>query len=322
MPDKLETTASGYRIGAVSRLTGISPDTLRIWERRYAAVTPQRSAGGGRLYRGEDIARLKLMKQLVDAGDSIGTVATLGREELQARVAEIRPTAVPTAPLAPLRLVVIGEPLAARMQASHDTLTNVKVIASYNSPQAFLVGEVHTDADVLLIEQPTLQRETAVQVSDWMTRVSASHAVLVYRFAAQTTLQQLPQSRCSTLRAPADPKSIENHCVAVMGQHPITSRAEADDILAEGEPAPPRRYDDQTLARLATVSTTIKCECPRHLAELISGLSAFEQYSLECESRDPKDAALHAYLNATASRARHMIETALAQVMEAENITL
>ena len=69
---KPEASASGYRIGTVSKLTGISPDTLRIWERRYEVVTPQRSAGGGRLYTTEDITRLKLIRRLVDKGDAIG----------------------------------------------------------------------------------------------------------------------------------------------------------------------------------------------------------------------------------------------------------
>jgi len=84
-PDWLETvmnepsgnTSTRYRIGAVARLTGITPDTLRIWERRYAAVSPQRSPQGGRLYSAGDLERLRLMKQLVDAGDAIGEVAGL-----------------------------------------------------------------------------------------------------------------------------------------------------------------------------------------------------------------------------------------------------
>lgn len=322
MTTKPEMTSSGYRIGAVSRLTGISPDTLRIWERRYDAVTPERSPGGGRLYGAEDIARLRLMKQLVDSGDSIGTVATLGHDELQARVAETRPTSVADVPTSPLRVVVIGEPLAAKMEAARDMLAAIDLVETYSTPEAFLTAGKRPDADVLVVEQPTLQKETAVQVGDWIARVNASRAILVYRFASQNTVQQLPHSKCSTLRAPADPQTVQNHCIAVTGQRPAGSATETDQALSPADSAPPRRYDDETLARLATVSTAVKCECPRHLAELISGLSAFEQYSTECESRDPKDAALHAYLNATASRARHMIETALAQVIEAENITL
>ena len=56
------------------------------------------------------------------------------------------------------------------------------------------------------------------------------------------------------------------------------------------------------------------------LAELISDLVAFERYSSECESRNLKDAALHAYLHATASHARNLIEGALAHVIEVEGI--
>ena len=72
-----DNTASGYRIGKVSKLTGISPDTLRVWERRYETVMPQRTPNGGRVYSSEDIARLTLMKKLVDAGDAIGSIASL-----------------------------------------------------------------------------------------------------------------------------------------------------------------------------------------------------------------------------------------------------
>ena len=40
-----------YRIGAVSHLTGVAPDMLRVWERRYGAVVPMRAEKGSRLYR-------------------------------------------------------------------------------------------------------------------------------------------------------------------------------------------------------------------------------------------------------------------------------
>ena len=33
---------TGYRIGAVAKLTGISTDTIRAWERRYGVVEPNR----------------------------------------------------------------------------------------------------------------------------------------------------------------------------------------------------------------------------------------------------------------------------------------
>lgn len=319
---KSEASVSGYKIGTVSKLTGISPDTLRIWERRYASVTPQRSPGGGRLYTTEDIARLKLIRRLVDKGDTIGVVAGLSHEELQARLAETRSVEVIAAPSAPCRLAVIGELLTLKLEAEKDALADITISASYDTVQAFRADTSAIEADILIIEQPTLQAETAVQVADWITRVNAYHAVIVYRFAARETLEQLPRSKCSTLRAPVDAQTVQSYCMAQLGLRSRVQSEETDYTLVADESAPQRRYNDETLARLAGLSSTIKCECPQHLAELITSLGAFEKYSSECESRNIKDAELHAYLSATASHARHMFENALDLVIEAENIEL
>jgi len=86
-------------------------------------------------------------------------------------------------------------------------------------------------------------------------------------------------------------------------------------------PVPARRYDGPELARIAAASTTVKCECPHHLAEVIMSLTAFEDYSAECESRSLDDAALHAYLHLITARARAMLEQALARVAAAEGIS-
>lgn len=56
------------RIGALSSLTGVSPDTLRAWERRYAVFAPSRTSGRFRLYGDEDVARVREMARLIDSG--------------------------------------------------------------------------------------------------------------------------------------------------------------------------------------------------------------------------------------------------------------
>ena len=58
-----------------------------------------------------------------------------------------------------------------------------------------------------------------------------------------------------------------------------------------------------------------------HLAQLITSLVRFEMYSAECENRNAEDAALHSYLHNTTSRARSMMERALARVVELENLS-
>ncbi len=75
-----------YPIRAVSRLTGISIDNLRAWERRYQAVTPQRDEHQ-RLYTEADVQRLHLLHGAVEKGHAIGRLAALSDEELQGLIA-------------------------------------------------------------------------------------------------------------------------------------------------------------------------------------------------------------------------------------------
>jgi DNA-binding transcriptional MerR regulator len=57
-----------YGIGAVARLLGVPPSTIRAWEERYGVVSPQRTPGGRRLYSREEVERLRFVKELTDDG--------------------------------------------------------------------------------------------------------------------------------------------------------------------------------------------------------------------------------------------------------------
>lgn len=78
----MEKNESRHTIKAVSRRTGLSPHLIRIWERRYEAVSPSRTATNRRLYSDNDIERLILLRQATEAGESIGQVANLPDDEL------------------------------------------------------------------------------------------------------------------------------------------------------------------------------------------------------------------------------------------------
>ena len=71
-----------YPIRAVAKLTGITVDTLRAWERRYNAVTPDRTSRG-RLYSDADVRRLLLLQAALEGGHAIGQVAPLSDADLQ-----------------------------------------------------------------------------------------------------------------------------------------------------------------------------------------------------------------------------------------------
>lgn len=78
-----------HPIQVVSRLTGLSPHVIRVWEKRYGAVVPARTGTNRRLYSEEEVERLRLLARATEVGHKIGIIATLGLEDLRRLVATI-----------------------------------------------------------------------------------------------------------------------------------------------------------------------------------------------------------------------------------------
>jgi DNA-binding transcriptional MerR regulator len=85
---KTEALELTYPLKAAAHLTGLSPEVIRAWERRYGVVEPLRTPGGTRRFRAADLERLRLVKAVVDEGHRIGQVARLDPAELERRAAE------------------------------------------------------------------------------------------------------------------------------------------------------------------------------------------------------------------------------------------
>jgi MerR family transcriptional regulator, light-induced transcriptional regulator len=70
-------------IGDICFETGLSPDVVRVWERRYGFPTPVRLPSGHRRYRKEDLNRLRLLTECVASGHRPSKLAGLGEEDLK-----------------------------------------------------------------------------------------------------------------------------------------------------------------------------------------------------------------------------------------------
>jgi DNA-binding transcriptional MerR regulator/methylmalonyl-CoA mutase cobalamin-binding subunit len=81
-------TVVKHPIKTVAWQTGLSPHVIRAWEKRYQTVQPTRSEGKQRLYSTADIERLTVLRQATEAGFSIGTIASLPTESVQALLAK------------------------------------------------------------------------------------------------------------------------------------------------------------------------------------------------------------------------------------------
>lgn len=84
----------------VVKRTGLSPHVIRVWERRYGALTPDRSPTNRRMYSEAEVARLERLARLTDFGHSISQIAQLPDADLAALAANLPPTMSATKPQA------------------------------------------------------------------------------------------------------------------------------------------------------------------------------------------------------------------------------
>jgi len=75
-----------HRIHRVAKLTGLSKDVIRIWERRYGLVKPSRSSNRYREYSDEEVTLLRFVKAQMEQGATIGSLAVEGHDSLVARM--------------------------------------------------------------------------------------------------------------------------------------------------------------------------------------------------------------------------------------------
>lgn len=83
-----------YRIGELARRTGVTPDLLRAWERRYGLLEPVRTGGGFRVYSDADEQRVRAMQSHLEHGLAAAEAARLARAGEAAPPAEALRTAL------------------------------------------------------------------------------------------------------------------------------------------------------------------------------------------------------------------------------------
>jgi DNA-binding transcriptional MerR regulator len=302
------STPPGFNIGAVARLTGIARERIRIWERRYGAVTPHRDAANNRLYSQEDVDRLLLIRRLVDAGHAIGQIARLTRAELEARHAAGLPPGLPAAgPEQALVFGVEGESLAREIGR-----WGVPAVAAVPDAGAATRWLAESAADLIVASCPTLTGPDLAAILQ-LRRVAPGAAVMVvYRFAPHRLLDQLARIGIRSAKAPLEPDDLRVADTLAPSTH--HAPATVHDYRR-------RQFGAADLQRLAAREDIVACECPRHLANLVRDLQAFEDYTLACETANPADAVLHREVYDVIARARSLVEDALGIIAAEELLT-
>lgn len=314
-----------FNIGAVAKMTGLTDHTIRVWERRYAAVVAQRTANGRRRYTAADVEKLSLLKRLTDSGMAISQVAALDIEELRRRAAEIDAIAGRDVP-GHIRVAVLGDVLPERLHADTPDLAPVEIVLADTDEERFLADLERATADVIVIESGSIDENTAGRLERYARTAGGARIVLAYHFGRSADAASLANRGVVLIRTPVTADELRTAAIRAVTETPNVPRSKPAHVAArgpwiyEGEVAP-RQFSQRQLANLMTVTSTIDCECPKHLAELVSDLSAFEVYSANCASKNEEDAALHRYLHRTTAEARALVEAALKRVADAEGIS-
>ena len=295
-------TEQNYRIGLTTQITGIRPETLRAWERRYEVVKPIRTDAGDRLYTQADIDRLLLIKKLVDNGDAISAVANLNFENLEKRISSCK-TAISSTGKNDLNFILLGKTILDKKSLDSMRLNMIDVIQDPKN----IKSNYHCKIDFILVEIPTVNQGTIHVIQKILNQSKASKLLCAYDFGKESDIATLTTKDTGTISLPLNHSDITEWCSNNFADY--LKSASTDRLLT-----------DQDLANIVAAGSTVNCECPRHLSDLIHKLSAFEKYSSECEARNSKDAEIHKELEDTAAKSRYLLEEVLIKLTKVEGI--
>ena len=312
-----------YRIGAASKTTGIPVSTLRIWETRYGAFSPVKTKGKQRLFAECDISKALLLKQLSQTGHAISTIAYLDLEQLR-RMSNMSHSTHKTLETLgePVSLAVVGLSLANRIESKKFGMAlkqnQIKITDVLVDLAAASNADLTRQPQVLLVKVNTLQTTVHADIQAMTAKHKFVQTIVIYNFAPEAVVQAMKFSGLIVRREPISDIELAELLQSVLFVNP----ERAQEFGTTGAVIASRKYSDETLGRVAGISTNVLCECPRHVAELISQLASFEQYSQECLNKNADDAHLHAYLRSVSGTARSLFENALEKIAQHEGIDL
>ena len=168
-------------------------------------------------------------------------------------------------------------------------------------------------ADVLVIHLPSLHASMVERLMALHSSLPVPNVIVVYSFGPEVVAEALCAAGFSVRREPVAGKALAS---LILAARPTPA---AVGIQTE---ANLRRYSDAELVAMTEIPSTVACECPRHLAEIVTLLVGFERYSAECVGLNQNDAALHRHLYEVTGAARTMLEQALVRLMISEGLTL
>lgn len=304
-----------YGIGTVARLTGLKPDTLRVWERRYGLGASHKSPTGRRQYTQADLEHLQLVAALVASGSRIGEIASTERKTLEMLLRSRGKSGRAALPVPKPRVVFIGLQLCEWLEEHQGCLAGVDALL-VRAPLGDMTPQFCEEigqADSIVVECANLSGLQTRQLADLMRDLNVEKGLVTYQFASERWLQALEQQNIAATTFPPDPAYLAFELARSVADK---STSQGDSNLGDLMTAKPRQFTEVQLSAARQLKSALDCECPRHIADLIRSLSHFEEYSSSCSVENWHDAAIHACIYAYTCQARWLMERALQAILE------
>lgn len=303
-----------YGIGTVARLTGLKPDTLRVWERRYGLGASYKSASGRRLFTQSDLEHLQLITALVTDGVRIGEIASSDRKTLELLVTNRGSRLAKSLPATKSRVVFVGAELCQWLDRHQGCLSGISAFLSRTS-LATAVEDLDTTepADMLVVHCPSVSMTNINAVDTLANRLDVKRTLVLYQLSNSRWIEEIERRGMSALEYPPESARLAFE----LGRVAIDHEAKRGEInLGELIQAKPRMYDDATLTAATQLKSLLDCECPKHISDLIKALAEFETYSTACSVENWHEAAVHSCIYAYTAQARYLMEKALQAALE------
>jgi hypothetical protein len=263
-----------------------------------------------------------LLKQLSGAGHGIGSIARLDLAQLRQLCHPDHQAQPPQAFAQPVSLAVVGLGLANRIEsrqfAGVMSQHRIQVTDVMDDLAAALHAPFSDKPQVLLVQVNSLQDTVFESIQALMQRQPFAQTIVLYHFAPDRVVQTMKLAGLTVRRNPISDSELAELLQSIL----FVDRDRAQAYGHQGAVIAGRKYSDDTLRRVAGISTNVLCECPKHVAELIAQLASFEAYSQECLNKNTEDAHLHSYLRAISGSARSLFENALEKIAQHEGIDL
>lgn len=227
-----------------------------------------------------------------------------------------------------VRVALLGDTYPSQLRENPQALKDLDVVWVGSSQELFRAEVPSKQPQVLVLDFVDLAKLPEGHVAGLLEQTGATRAIVTYRFAQRALVTKLgASSRIRMLQGPMSLNLLRAHIFLFALDDTLPQKRGPGDSTMSSPVTPPpmpkpQRFTPDQLGRLMEIASGVQCECPNHLAQLVNGLQAFENYSKQCESKNDKDREIHALLYRQTAAARDVMEEALAALVKHERIQL